>query len=232
MPCQPYDTGWIKSIFGGIFLAWYLCTVGLLPHLISVLCYNHTCIPFIALINKWYELIGNIIVFTGKAIIKCEATIFEHFNYIDPIYNIIERVESIFTYLDINIGPPNIHHIPSNIQRRKTSTGRHLSSYYAQKRRNRRRQVISGSNQSKSDNSNDDDNDNTNTKSPPYSHYVELYSNNFHPIDNPSYQDNTWYDPISPYWTGGMVWKAAYVLNHQVVSVTTDPIFVFNLSPA
>jgi hypothetical protein len=30
-----------------------------------------------------------------------------------------------------------------------------------------------------------------------------------------------------------MVWKGAYVLNyHQVVSVTTDPIFVSNLSPA
>jgi hypothetical protein len=81
-------------------------------------------------------------------------------------------------------------------------------------------------------NSNDGDNDNTNTESPPYSHYVELYSNNFHPIDDPSCQDNTWYDAISPYWTGGMVWKGAYVLNHQVVSVTTEPIFVSNLSSA
>jgi hypothetical protein len=29
-----------------------------------------------------------------------------------------------------------------------------------------------------------------------------------------------------------MVWDGAYVLNHQVVSATTDPIFVFNLIPA
>jgi hypothetical protein len=36
-------------------------------------------------------------------------------------------------------------------------------------------------------------------------------------------------DAISPYWTGGMIWDGAYVLNHQVVSVTTDPIFVSNL---
>jgi hypothetical protein len=61
---------------------------------------------------------------------------------------------------------------------------------------------------------------------------VETYSNNFYPIDDPSCRDITWYDAISPYWTGGMVWDGAYVLNHQVVSVTTDPIFVSNLPPA
>jgi hypothetical protein len=48
-------------------------------------------------------------------------------------------------------------------------------------------------------------------------------------MDDPSCQDNTWYDAIFPYWTGGMIWDGAYVLNHQVVSVTTDPIFVSNL---
>jgi hypothetical protein len=48
-------------------------------------------------------------------------------------------------------------------------------------------------------------------------------------MDDPSCQDNTCYDAISPYWTGGMIWDGAYVLNHQVVSVTTDPIFVSNL---
>jgi hypothetical protein len=51
-------------------------------------------------------------------------------------------------------------------------------------------------------------------------------------MDDPSCQDNTWYDAISPYWTGGMIWDGAYVLNHQVVSVTTDPIFVSNLPQA
>jgi hypothetical protein len=58
---------------------------------------------------------------------------------------------------------------------------------------------------------------------------MDSYVCNFHPIDDPSCQDNTWYDAISPYWTGGMIWDGAYVLNHQVVSVTTDPIFVSNL---
>jgi hypothetical protein len=59
-----------------------------------------------------------------------------------------------------------------------------------------------------------------------------MESNNlFHPMDDPSCQDITWYDAISPYWTGGMIWNTAYVLNHQVVSVTTDPIFVSDLIP-
>jgi hypothetical protein len=48
-------------------------------------------------------------------------------------------------------------------------------------------------------------------------------------MNDPSCQDNTWYDAISPYWTGGMIWDGACVLNHQVVSITTDPIFVSNL---
>jgi hypothetical protein len=204
MPYQPYDTGWIKSIYGGACLAWYLCTRGLLPHVVSVRCYNHMFIPFIALINNWHELIGNVFVFAGRSIIKCESSIFKHFNYIDPIYNIIQRIGSIHTSLDIDIGPPNIRQVPSNIRRRKTSTGKHLCSYYARKRRNRRNQVISGSNQSKTDNSTNKDN-NDNSNSLPYSHYMELYNNNFHPIDDPSCQDTAWYDAISPYWTGGMV---------------------------
>jgi hypothetical protein len=61
---------------------------------------------------------------------------------------------------------------------------------------------------------------------------METYDNNFHLMDDPSCQDNTWYDAISPYWTGGMIWDGAYVLNHQAVYFTTDPIFVSNLPPA
>jgi hypothetical protein len=61
---------------------------------------------------------------------------------------------------------------------------------------------------------------------------METYDNYFHPIDDPSCQDNTWYDAISPYWTGGMVWGGAYVLANQVVSVNTDPIIISDLPPA
>jgi hypothetical protein len=53
----------------------------------------------------------------------------------------------------------------------------------------------------------------------------------FNPTDDASYTDISWYDAVSPYWNGGMVWGGAYVLGHQAVSVTTDPIFVSKLPP-
>jgi hypothetical protein len=61
---------------------------------------------------------------------------------------------------------------------------------------------------------------------------METYTNDFHPIDDPSCQDHTWYDAVCPYWTGGMIWDSAYVLNHQVVLVNTDPVFIPDLPPA
>jgi hypothetical protein len=63
------------------------------------------------------------------------------------------------------------------------------------------------------------------------SHLVEEYDNIFHPIDDPSCQDTLWYNAVCPYWSGGFIWDGAYVLNHQVVSVTTDPIFLSDLPP-
>jgi hypothetical protein len=140
----------------------------------------------------------------------------------------IYYIESIFSCIDLDIPPRTLHYVPLNIRRRKTSTGKHLGSYFAQKRRCRRRNVISGSNQSK----NDDKSRDTIKTVPQRFHPMETYDNHFHPMDDPSCQDNTWYDAISPYWTGGMIWDGAYVLNHQVVYVTTDPIFVSDLPPA
>jgi hypothetical protein len=129
---------------------------------------------------------------------------------------------------DIDRGTTSsFNYVPSNTRRRKTSTGKHLCSYFACKPRNRRHSVISGSTESRNDNNKSEASPN-----PTCFHLMETYDNDFHPIDDPSYQDNTWYDAISPYWTGGMVWNGAYTLNHQVVSVTTDPIFVSNLLPA
>jgi hypothetical protein len=147
-------------------------------------------------------------------------------NYINPMYNGIRCIESIFKTIDINIVTNKSHHSRPSGRKQKSSSGRHLCSFYARKRRHRRLHVIvSGSNQSKTDN---------HRKNKPtfISHLVEECDNNFHPIDDPSCQDNTWYDAISPYWSGGFIWDGAYVLNHQVVSVTTDPIFLSDLPPA
>jgi hypothetical protein len=228
MPYQPYDTGWIRSIYGGVCLAWFLQSMGLIPHVTSVMCYNNIFIPIIELLNKLCEFIGNTIITFGSVIVRCESFFFQRFNYIDPIFTTIQMIGSVFNDININIQPPALRYVPSNIRRRKASTGKHLCRFYARKRLQRRRCVISGSISPK--------NDNPTTHTPPSVsvpiHPMDTYDNNFCPIDDPSYQDNTWYDAISPYWTGGMIWKGAYVLNHQVVSVATDPIFVSNLLPA
>jgi hypothetical protein len=142
----------------------------------------------------------------------------------------MHAIGSLFNILNIgNIdSPPTNRYAPSNIRRRITSTGKHLFSYYACKRRRRQQSIISGSNQPKNDKSHHE----TSKDIPPSFRPMETYIDDFRPMDNPSCQDHTWYDAICPYWTGGMIWDSAYVLNHQVVSVNTDPIFVSNLTPA
>jgi hypothetical protein len=193
----------------------------------SVLCYNNIFIPFIEILNKFCELIGNTIITVGSGIVRCESAVFKRINYIDPIFTIIHRIESLFNRIDIDIGTPTTQYAPSNIRRRKSSTGKHLCLYFARKRLHQRQQVISGSNQSKIDNS-----QGASTDVPPRFHNKETYHDEFHPMDDPSCCNSTWYDAICPYWTGGMIWDGAYVLNHQVVSVNTDPVFVSNLPPA
>jgi hypothetical protein len=86
MPYEPYDTGWIKSIYRGICLSWFLYSQGLLPHVASVLCYNNISIPLVEMISKLLELIGNIIVSFAKIFTQCEATLFNHFDYIVSFY--------------------------------------------------------------------------------------------------------------------------------------------------
>jgi hypothetical protein len=180
------------------------------------------------MINKFYEFIGNVIISFGSGIIRIESIVYIHFNYIDPIYNGLKRIESIVSNSNIYSGGPAFKYHPANVRSRHMSTCKHLCSYFARKRRNRRLYVISGSNQSK----NDDHTDGSSNNKPSILRPMETYENLFHPMDDPSCQDNTWYDAISPYWTGGMIWDGAYILNHQVVSVTTDPIFVSDLPPA
>jgi hypothetical protein len=225
MPYQPYDTGWIRSIYSILCLGWFLLTNGLLPRFTVYSFFNNVCIPISEVIIYFCEFTGASAVNAGNEIIQVESIVFSHIDYIAPWYKCVQYNESLFKHIDVNIGPPSFYHTPSNIRRRKTSAGKHLGSYFARKRRLQQHQIIiSGSNQSKNDTKSDKSN-----YSKPIFHPTKSCVFNFHPMDDPSCQDNTWYDAISPYWTGGMIWDGAYVLNHQVVSVTTDPIFVSNL---
>jgi hypothetical protein len=171
---------------------------------------------------------GNICLKFIKQIISCEDTLFNQFKYIDPIYNIINYVVNSFPILDGG-RLPSFNYYPSNIRLCKTSSGRHLASYFARKRICRKQQIISGP---KKENDNNSENTNENRKNHIPHDRSYCYNNyTFYPNDAPSHCDDNWYDALSPYWTGGMVWGGAYVLNHQVVSATTDPIFVSNLLP-
>jgi hypothetical protein len=128
MPYQPYDTGWIRSIYAILCLTWYLVSSGTLFHITSATSYNNLFIPLIELFNKSCEPIGNIIVWFGNGIIKCESFMFQHFNYINPIYNGLKLIEFAFSNVNINVGNPSYRSNPSNSSKNKASTGRHLSS--------------------------------------------------------------------------------------------------------
>jgi hypothetical protein len=128
----------------------------------SVLCYNNIFIPFIELLNRFCEFIGNGIITIGSGIVRCKSTIFKRFNYINPIFTTIHVTESLFRRIDLDIGTPTTQYAPSNVRRRKTSTGKHLCSYYARKRLHQQHHVISSSSQSKNDSSHD-----TSTNVPP-----------------------------------------------------------------
>jgi hypothetical protein len=204
MPYQPYDTGWIKSVYSAICLGWFLLSTGLLPRFTMYSIYSNMWNPFSTTLIKLCESTGAFCIYAGTKFVKYESILFQYVEYVAPIYDMIQYIQSMVPCLS-NGRPPSFNFVPANNRQRKTSTGKHLGSYFARKRRHRRRNVISGSNQSK--------NDNCKQYTPPdptCSHPMEANSDNFHPSDDPSCQDNTWYDAISPYWTGGMIWDGAF----------------------
>jgi hypothetical protein len=164
----------------------------------------------------------------GTGFVHLESITFHKFVYVKPIYDVIKYFENLIPPIDGG-RPPSFHYLASNARLRKASSGKHLSSYFARKRRRRLRQIILPDSKfyfrSKHNNN---QNTSENPKSTPT---TSDYDSTYHPIDDPSCHDDRWYDAITPYWTGGMVWGGAYVLGHQVVSANTDPIFVSDLPP-
>jgi hypothetical protein len=71
----------------------------------------------------------------SNKLIQVEPVVFSHIDYMAPCYKRVQYIESLLKNININIGPPSYYHTPSNIRRRKTSTGKHLGSYFARKRR-------------------------------------------------------------------------------------------------
>jgi hypothetical protein len=156
LPYEPYDTGWTKAIYGLVCLWWLLLNNGLLPRFTLYTVYNNLFIPFTTIIIKLCELIGNMMTSFAAGIAQCESRLFNSFNYVDPIYNGIQYMEKKFHSIIPNYIPtPSFRYYPSNTRRHRTSSGRHLCSYYAHKRRAKQQQIIiSGSTYYKSKNDN------------------------------------------------------------------------------
>jgi hypothetical protein len=234
MPYQPYDTGWIRSIYGALCLIWLLCSNTSIPHLKYEACtiyYNIVFTPIIKLFSKIFTIIGSAMISVGNGIIQSESIIFNHFNYVDPIFTGITYIESMFSNnIHIDTGPPAFYYARSNTRSNKASSGRHLGSHYARQRRLQRQQVIvPGLNYYHNSKNDKTQNKSNNDEHNSYDYYASDHS--FHPLNDSSHCDISWYDAISPYWTEGSIWNGAYVLGHQVVSVTVDPVFISNLPP-
>jgi hypothetical protein len=208
MPYQPFDTGWIQLIYSTICLGWFLLSTGLFPRFTCYSLYNNVYIPFSKVAVSLCEFFGNVGLLFGKRIIHYEAIVFQHVNYITPIYNVIKYIERcIPTFRGGK--PPSSKYLPSNVRLRHTSSGKHLARYYALKRRRRNKQVIFPSEEYYiRPKHNNNQGTNESRKSTPVNNTVEN-TYDFNTFDDMSCQDNEWYDAISPYWTGGMVWGGA-----------------------
>jgi hypothetical protein len=151
LPYQPYDTGWIKTIYSTICLGWFLLSTGLLPRFKLYSLHNNIYNPFATMVSTLCDFIGGTIISIGIWIMRFKSIIFYKFDYIQPIYNVIKYVESVIPCIN-NTTPSSLHYGFSNNPHWKTSSGKHLASYYVRKRLLRQQQVISGSTYRKNDN--------------------------------------------------------------------------------
>jgi hypothetical protein len=145
MPYQPYDTGWIKTIYSTACLGYFLLSNGLLPRFTLYSLYNNIYNPFATMMSAICDFIGRIGISIGIHVISFESTIFNKFDYVQPIYNSIKYIESCIPQFT-STPSSTLRYGQSNVSHRKTSSGKHLASYYARRRLQRKQQVISGSN--------------------------------------------------------------------------------------
>ena len=207
MPYEPYDTGWIQSIYSAICLGWFLLSTGLLPRFTMYSLINNIYNPLSTLTVGLCEFVGSMGLRFGTTIIQYEAVMFKKLNYIDPIYNIIQYIEGYIPSIDGG-RPPSSKYAPSNVRLRKTSSGRHVAYYYASKRRKRSKQIIIPSTEYyfRAQFNNKDSTHESRNSTSKSSTINNEYDYEFYPSDDPSYLNDNWYDAISPYWTGGMIW--------------------------
>jgi hypothetical protein len=141
MPYFPFDTGWMKFIYGFFFATWFIMSRGLCTRkYMFTLFYN---IIYGPLMSVLFKSIGLMMSTIGTSIVCGESIIFNKFDYIAPIYSIIKQIESIL---------PSIRSCPrpmystspkgSSPSNTKSSSGRHLCTYFARKRMRSKSTII------------------------------------------------------------------------------------------
>jgi hypothetical protein len=76
--------------------------------------YNNFYIPFTTMMSAMCDFIGGIGISTGIHVIHFESIVFNKFDYIQPIYNIIEYVESFLPHFAAT-PPSSLQYDRSNV---------------------------------------------------------------------------------------------------------------------
>ena len=100
-----------------------------------------------------FKAVGLAMMSIGTTVIRIEATIFDKFDYIAPVYNKLVYVQSLLSSVSFSSTPmhPKSIYRRQNSSNNKSSSGRHRCTFFARKRINRKRSIISGSNLSMND---------------------------------------------------------------------------------
>jgi hypothetical protein len=137
LPYTPFDTGWTKSIYGFCIAAWFIMSRRLLtPKYLFGLFYNFLYGPLMGVL---FKSIGLIMTTIGTSIIFAEPVVFNRFDYISPVYNTLKLIGSIL--LPIQSSPRPMYP-KSKSNTNKSSSGRHLCKYFARKRQQSKKTII------------------------------------------------------------------------------------------
>jgi hypothetical protein len=142
LPYIPFDTGWTQSIYGLCIASWFIVSRRLLtPKYLFSLFYNFIYGPLVGVLFKSIDLIMTTI---GTSIICAESVVFNKFDYISPVYITLKLIGSILPPIQSYprpMYPKSKSKSKSNTN--KSSSGRHLCKYFARKRQQSKKTIIS-----------------------------------------------------------------------------------------
>jgi hypothetical protein len=230
LPHIPFDTGWTHSIYGLCIAAWFVISRRLLnPKYLFGLFYNFIYGPLRGML---FKSIGLIMTTIGTSIICAELVVLNRFDYISPVYITLKLIGSILPPIQSSTRPM-YPKSKSKSNTNKSSSGQHLCKYFARKRQQSKKTIISpGSDYYCSSHIR------TATRSCPSSRPASSPASSAAPCFCPSpsslpkssLASST--TPCSPFWSIYDTFSriGSYVLTHQVIS-TGNTVSVSFLPP-